>query len=107
VFNILDDDLPSSRQFLRNYKKEVRKFRSVYLPHALSYFFCFLWEKYSRWSEGQLPPMLTRAEWAAFWKPARFSNQKLKNRLGWAPTISTEQGMQLFFEGCRQKPRHA
>lgn len=107
VFNILDDDLPSSREFLRNYKKEVRKFRSIYLPHAFSYFFCFLWEKYSQWSEGQLPPMLTRAEWVAFWKPTRFTNQKLKNRLGWTPRVSTEKGMQLFFEGCRQKPRHA
>jgi nucleoside-diphosphate-sugar epimerase len=107
VFNILDDDLPSSRQFLRNYKREVRKFRSIYLPPALSYAFCFLWEKYSRWSEGQLPPLLSRAEWAAFWKPIRFSNQKLKNRLGWAPRISTEKGMQIFFENCRQKAKHA
>ena len=101
VFNILDDNLPSSRQFLNKYKKEVRKFRSIYLPHSVSYFLCFLWEKYSQWSQGQLPPMLTRAEWAAYWKPTRFSNQKLKNRLGWTPKISTEQGMQLFFEGCR------
>jgi nucleoside-diphosphate-sugar epimerase len=107
VFNILDDNLPSSRQFLRNYKKEVKRFRSIYLPPSLSYFFCFLWEKYSQWSQGQLPPLLTRAEWAAFWKPTRFSNEKLKNRLGWSPKISTEQGMQLFFEGCRQKPKHA
>jgi len=105
VFNILDDNLPSSREFLRNYKREVRKFRSIYLPHALSYFFCFLWEKYSKWSEGQLPPLLTRAEWAAFWKPTRFSNQKLKTRLGWSPGISTEHGMQLFFEGCRSPAR--
>ncbi len=46
VFNIVDDDLPSSRAFLRLYKKNVRKFRSVYVPHALSYLFCLLWEKY-------------------------------------------------------------
>jgi len=106
VFNILDDNLPSSAEFLKNYKKEVRKFPSIYLPHSLSYFFCFLWEKYSQWSQGQLPPMLTRAEWAAFWGPTSFSNQKLKNSLGWTPKISTERGMQLFFEGCRL-PKHA
>ena len=105
IFNILDDDLPSSREFLRNYKKEVRKFRSIYLPGALSYFLCFLWEKYSQWSEGQLPPLLTRTEWAAFWRPTQFSNQKLKKRLGWSPGISTERGMQLFFEGCRDAVR--
>ncbi len=34
VFNVVDDDLPSSRQFLRLYKRNVRRFRSLYLPHA-------------------------------------------------------------------------
>ena len=107
AFNILDDNLPSSREFLRNYKREVREFRSIYLPQPLSYLFCFLWEKYSQWSEGQLPALLSRAEWAAFWKPMRFTNQKLKNRLGWTPKISTEKGMQVFFESCRQNTKHA
>lgn len=36
VFNVVDDDLPTSRQFLRAYKREVRGFRSLYLPHGLS-----------------------------------------------------------------------
>jgi nucleoside-diphosphate-sugar epimerase len=49
VFNIVDDDLPSSRRYLRLYKKNVRSFKSVYVPHALSYLFCYLWEKYSDW----------------------------------------------------------
>ena len=31
VFNIVDDDLPSSREFLTMYKKEVRRFPSFYL----------------------------------------------------------------------------
>ena len=30
VFNIVDDDLPSSRKFLRLYKRNVRRFRSIY-----------------------------------------------------------------------------
>ena len=37
VFNVVDDDLPSSRQFLGLYKRNVRHFRSIYLPHAVSY----------------------------------------------------------------------
>src|SRR5271165_4402315 len=49
VFNVLDDDLPSSRQFLRLYKKNVRNFKSAYIPHLASYALCYLWEKYSRW----------------------------------------------------------
>jgi nucleoside-diphosphate-sugar epimerase len=107
VFNVVDDDLPSSRKFLRLYKRNVRPFRSIYVPHALSYLFCYLWEKYSQWSDGQLPPVFTRDEWKAFWKPTRYSNRKLKERLGWSPGISTEQGLQLFFESCRQGRAHA
>ena len=45
VFNVVDDDLPTSRRFLRLYKRRVRSFRSVYLPHPLSYVLCRLWEK--------------------------------------------------------------
>src|SRR5207302_3097537 len=56
VFNVVDDDSPSSRAFLRLYKKKVGGFRSLYVPHAVSYALCFLWEKYAEWSEGQLPP---------------------------------------------------
>ena len=54
VFNVVDDDLPSSRQFFRLYKKNVRSFGSFYIPHLFSYMLCYLWEKYSGWSEGQL-----------------------------------------------------
>jgi nucleoside-diphosphate-sugar epimerase len=107
IFNIVDDELPSSRQFLRLYKRNVRKFRSFYLPHALSYLFCYLWERYSKWSDGQLPPVFSRDEWAAFWKHTRYSNRKLKERLGWSPRFSTQEGLQLFFESCRKGREHA
>jgi nucleoside-diphosphate-sugar epimerase len=101
VFNILDDDLPTSRGFLRQYKKNVKRFPSIYVPHALSYLFCSLWEKYCRWSGNQLPPVFTRAEWAAYWKKTRYSNEKLKSRLGWKPLVPTEKAMELFFDSCR------
>ena len=48
IFNVVDDDLPSSRKFLCLYKKNVENFRSLYVPHALSYLLCYLWEKYPR-----------------------------------------------------------
>src|SRR5437867_10716549 len=78
VFNVVDDDLPSSRQFLRLYKQNVRRFISIYVPHVLSHALCCLWEKYSSWSEGQLPPVFNRRKWRALWKKTRYSNAKLK-----------------------------
>jgi nucleoside-diphosphate-sugar epimerase len=101
IFNVVDDDLPSSRQFLRMYKKQVRQFSSVYIPHVLSYLLCLLWEKYSGWSEGQLPPVYNRRVWAASWKRTRYSNAKLKRSLGWTPIKSTADGLHEFFASCR------
>jgi nucleoside-diphosphate-sugar epimerase len=107
VFNVVDDELPSSRQFLRQYKKKVRRFTSIYVPNAVSYALCDLWGRYSRWSEGQLPPTFSREEWHAYWKRTRYSNEKLKTRLGWTPRVSTAEGLSRYFEGCRSGGRNA
>jgi nucleoside-diphosphate-sugar epimerase len=102
VFNVVDDDLPSSRQFLKMYKKEVTHFPSFYLPHFVSYLLCFLWEKYSGWSQGQLPPVHNRKEWVAFWKRTSYSNEKIKKLLGWAPRVSTAEGLRRYFDSCKK-----
>ncbi len=107
VFNVVDDDLPSSRQFLRLYKRHVRRFRSIYLPHPVSYALAALWEKYSIWSEGQLPPVFTRSGWRAYWGRTRYTNEKLKTRLGWTPRVSTSEALQRYFQSCREKRLHA
>jgi nucleoside-diphosphate-sugar epimerase len=107
VFNVVDDNLPSSRQFLRLYKRNVKSFKSIYVPHAASYLLCSLWERYSAWSEGQLPPAFNLKDWHVSWKKTRYSNQKLKERLGWTPIVSTAEGMTRFFDACRNRGRHA
>lgn len=107
VFNVVDDELPSSRKFLRQYKRQVKSFHSLYLPHILSYALCSMWERYSRWSEGQLPPAFSRSRWHSFWKKTNYSNRKLKDRLDWTPRVSTEEGIRRYFEACRRKTQHA
>jgi nucleoside-diphosphate-sugar epimerase len=107
AFNIVDDNLPSSREFLRLYKKNVRRFRSVAVPQAVSYGLCYLWERYSDWSAGQLPPAFNRSRWRSQWKRTRYTNDKLKSRVGWVPQIPTEEGMRRYFEACRERDVHA
>ena len=102
VFNVVDDDLPSSRRYLRLYLNRVRSFKSVYVPHVLSYLFCWMWEAYTRWSYDQLPPVFTRREWAATWKRTNFSNRKIKDLLGWKPVVSTRDGLRSYLESCRK-----
>jgi nucleoside-diphosphate-sugar epimerase len=101
VFNVVDDDLPTSRKFLRLYKQHVRKFRSIYLPQVMSYLFCTVWEKYSFWSEGQIPAVFNRRRWHVEVKRTRYSNEKLKTRLGWKPRVATDEGLRRLFQYCR------
>jgi len=103
VFNIVDDDLPTSRQILRLYKKDVRWFRSIYVPRLVGYLFYYLWEKYSNWSEGQLPPVYNRRSWQAYWKKTSYTNEKLKSLLGWRAMISTAEGLRRYFESCGER----
>jgi nucleoside-diphosphate-sugar epimerase len=107
VFNVVDDDLPSSRQFLRLYKRNVKRFNSLYVPHVISYALCYLWERYSTWSEGQLPPVFNRREWHSSWKKTRYSNENLKTRVGWWPRVTMAEGLGRYFEGCRNGEEHA
>ena len=102
VFNVVDDDLPTSRAFLRMYKNNVKWFSSIYVPYRLFYLFCYAWEKYSAWSKGQLPLAFNRRKCAAEWKGNTYSNVKLKTLLGWKPGMPTQEGLKRHFEYFRK-----
>src|SRR5438874_11669735 len=95
VFNVVDDELLTSVQFLRKYKTKDRRF-SVRIPYSVAYALSLLCEKYSNWSKGQFEPIYNRRRCAAEWKGNRYSNQKLKDRLGWKPSVPMEQAMKAF-----------
>ncbi len=107
VFNVVDDDLPSSKEFLRLYKREVKTFASLYVPHSLSYLLCYLWERYADWSRGQLPPLFNRLAWHAYWKGNIPINDKIKAQLGWHQRVSTAEGLRLLFKAASNRNQHA
>ena len=96
IFNIVDDELLTGRQFLKAYKKKVRSFRSIRIPYFAGYGLCSLWEKYSKWSKNQLPPAFNGRRCAAEWKGNRYSNQKLKDQLDWKPRVPMGEAMEAF-----------
>jgi nucleoside-diphosphate-sugar epimerase len=102
VFNIFDDDLPRSREFLKLYKRNVRRFFSIPVPYKIWFIFSYLWEKYSEWSEGQLPPVFSSRGCAVYWKGNRYSNKKAKELLGWHPRVPMREGLQSFFKYMRE-----
>jgi nucleoside-diphosphate-sugar epimerase len=95
IFNIVDDERLSSREFLAACKAS-KKFLSISIPYPLAYLGCLLWEKYSNGFHGQLPPVFNRRRAAAEWKSQRYSNEKLKERLGWRPRVPMKQAMEAF-----------
>jgi nucleoside-diphosphate-sugar epimerase len=101
VFNILDDDLPKSRNFLSLYKRNVHRFFSIPVPYRAWFLFCYFWEKYSKWSEGQLPPVFNRRSCSVYWKGNRYSNIKAKELLGWHPRVPMKEALQKFFAYMR------
>jgi nucleoside-diphosphate-sugar epimerase len=102
IFNVVDDEQPTSSEVLRLYKREVGHFRSIRVPYRLFYLASTLWEKYSRWSKGQLPPVFNRRRCAYYWKGNRYSNQRLKDVLGWRPRVSFAEGSRAYFAYVRE-----
>lgn len=98
VLNALDDELPTSREFLKLYKKNVRPFFSIYVPYPVFYGLSWLWERYSKWSEGQIPPVFNRLSCAAYYQGQRYSNRKLKERTGWTPKVPFGEACRRYFE---------
>src|SRR5207302_7906402 len=96
IFNVVDDELLTGRQFLKVYKKKVKPFRSIRMPYFAGYGLCCIWEKYSKWSKGQLPPAFNRRRCAAQWKGNSYSNEKLRQRVAWKPRVNMEDAMSSF-----------
>jgi nucleoside-diphosphate-sugar epimerase len=95
IFNVVDDDAPTSKEFLRDYKKQTGAF-SLSLPYPFTQFLCAGWERYARATHNQLPPVFNRRRCAAEWKGNRYSNQKLKERLGWKPRVDMKSAIASF-----------
>lgn len=102
VYNVVDDDLLTAKQFLARYRREIKKLPYVTVPYAATRLLSLAVEKYHDYSQGQLPAIFTRYKSATMWKGNRFANGKLA-RLGWTQIVSTEEGLQRHFAHLRQK----
>jgi nucleoside-diphosphate-sugar epimerase len=95
IFNVVDDECLTSREFLA-VRKRAGRFFSVSIPYPLAYGFSALWEDFSRRRHGQLPPAFNRRRAAAEWKGNHYSNSKLRMRLGWKPRVGLADALNLF-----------
>jgi nucleoside-diphosphate-sugar epimerase len=103
AINVVDDDLPTARRLLARYRKEVQRLRVVPIPGWAISPLSGMSEWYHRWSNGQLPAVLTRYKSASQWKRLTYPNDKAKRLLGWAPSTSVEEGLRESCAWLRQQ----
>ena len=97
VFNVVDDDLPSSRQFLRQYKKNVRQLQiSLRTSRLQSCALLFVGEVFAMVT-GTIAARLQSETLERRMEEDGIHNEKLKTRLGWAPMVSTAEALRRLF----------
>lgn len=99
TFNILDDDLPTASKLIRTVKRSGRKLRRVWIPGPLVPSLCGVYHWYSRLSNSQLPPVLTKYRAKAMWGRVKYTNAKAKSILGWQPTVPTAEAIERCLRG--------
>jgi nucleoside-diphosphate-sugar epimerase len=102
VYNVHDDDLPTASRYLREYKRRVKRIRSIRLPYFATCLLARSLEIYRRRSQGQLPGIITPYKVASAWGGNRFDNTKL-HALGWRPLVATPDAMAETFEYLRRQ----
>jgi nucleoside-diphosphate-sugar epimerase len=94
AFNILDDGLPTGSQLVRKMRRAGKKVRSLWVPRPLIGPLSSVYEWYSRWSQGQLPGVITRYRSDSMWKKLKYSNEKAKTQLGWRPHVTFDEAFE-------------
>lgn len=93
-YNIVDDDLPSCREYLHAYQRSIRPLRTWAVPYPLLSLGARALAWYHRRSNGQLPQVLTPYVVRSTYRPFRYSNTEIKS-LGWEPAIPTATALAL------------
>jgi nucleoside-diphosphate-sugar epimerase len=102
VYNVLDDDVPTCREYLCAYRKHVTNVRSISVPYFGLRLLSRLLAKYHRYSKGQLPAILTPYKVATLWGGNRFDNSKLHST-GWRQLVPTAEGLRRSFAAFRSE----
>ena len=101
AFNVIDGDQIRVLRYVREYAKQTGR-RGILFPVpyrlglATAQFASFV-SRMLFGKKGQLPSILMPRRYERQFKPIRFSNEKLKKKLGWSPPLTFEEGINLTF----------
>jgi nucleoside-diphosphate-sugar epimerase len=97
IFCVVDDALPTSRQLLHRYRREIKAIGYVPVPFPVLRQLARVNAWYSRRTQGYLPAVFTPYKVNALWAGHHYSNQKAKSKLGWTVRIPMQQALDLTF----------
>ncbi len=100
VFNVVDDDLPTCGEYLRQYRRNVKPLKVLRLPYPLFLWGAKLLQGYHKRSKGQLPAVFTPYVVRSMYRPLRYTNSALK-ALGWTPAVKTADGLARTWQALR------
>lgn len=93
IYNVVDDDLPTSTEYLQQYRSRVGKLAAVRVPLLLADFISRgVLERYHAYSNAQIPAFLTPYRVRSTWKGHTYSNAKLKSN-GWRQAVPTQEAI--------------
>jgi nucleoside-diphosphate-sugar epimerase len=103
IFNVVDDDLPTSAEYLRLYRSHVGRLPSLRLPGFVADLLSKGVEHYHHYSKAQIPLFLTPYRVRSTWRSHAYSNAKLKS-LGWRQVVATREAIPHTLEHFKQHP---
>jgi nucleoside-diphosphate-sugar epimerase len=103
IINIHDNDLRTCNEFLRGFRKKVKKIRTVKVPYFMFWILSWFVESYSTFSKGQIPPALTPYKTASVYKKRRFNNDRLIRLLNWSPSVSTGEALSKHYSYLKNR----
>lgn len=98
-FNVVDDELPTGRDLLRERKRRLGRLATIPVPLWAVAPLARCYTAYAKYSEYQVPPVLTPYRAAAQWNSLRYSNAKARTRLNWTCRVPLSDGLRLTLEG--------
>ena len=105
AFNIVDDNLPTQREYLRSYEQILPPIpRKVVVPFSLFKLIARFFESASVWTKGNIPPVISRYRAHNLWKSLRYDNSRAKSGLGWDPHVNTSTGVREMFSSLVESP---